>query len=220
MKWWERVGIEKPTCVIGVDEVGLGAWAGPLGVAAVVTTGDWDLAGLNDSKQLEFWQREQIYPELKKLPHSAFYAHQREIDQYGVGEALRESLDLVVCDLFAHFPHARIVVDGVSNNVDRTASILHRHDVIFLPKADTLVPAVMAASVIAKVERDRFMKEQAKRFPRYGFERHVGYGTAQHREALQKYGPCSLHRESYRPIRELLGREWDSRTSDPPRRGR
>lgn len=216
MNWWEIVGIERPHLVIGVDEVGYGAWAGPLGVAAALVDGAWDLEGLDDSKRLEFWQREKIYPTLKGLAHSTFYAHQCEIDREGVTAALKESFSLVVGDLLAHFPEARVVIDG-NERQDLGLPPATLAKVIFLPKADTLVPAVMAASVIAKVERDRFMKEQAKRFPRYGFERHVGYGTPQHKEALQKYGPCSLHRKSYRPIRALLARERDSGKAYPSR---
>jgi ribonuclease HII len=196
MEWWQLVGIPKPEVVIGADEVGLGAYAGPLGVTAVAVPVDWMRPHLNDSKQLELWEREQMYPDLVKLPHSSFQAQPVEIDRDGVGAALQESFELVVADMLLQYPTAVVVLDGQI----RLSFVQN----IALPKADTLVPAVMAASVIAKVERDRYMKHQHKRFPQYGFDRHVGYGTPQHQAALQKHGICSLHRKSYAPIRRLL----------------
>lgn len=182
--------------VIGVDEVGLGAWAGPLGVTAVAVPGNWMLKGIKDSKQLELWQREKFYKRLSELPHSSFQAHQLEIDKYGMQRALVESYELVVGDLLQRYPRALVVLDG--------NMCIKGVKYISIPKADTFVPAVMAASIIAKVERDRFMKHQHKKYPQYGFDRHVGYGTKQHADALEKYGPCGLHRKSYRPIKRIL----------------
>jgi ribonuclease HII len=187
--------------IIGSDEVGLGAWAGPLVVCAVAVKKDWlGILGLNDSKALSRRRREQVYKELvgvKGLRLSLMKSESTDIDRNGIHYCLKRAHTEAIEYLLADYPDAEIVVDG-------DLKLKRLPQAKSIPKADSLFPSVMAASIIAKVNRDWTMIALAKQYPEYGFESHVGYGTKKHQEALKKYGPCPIHRRSYRPIREIL----------------
>jgi ribonuclease HII len=181
--------------VIGVDEVGRGCWAGPLVTGAVVL--GQPIAGLKDSKKLSKNQREklsaQIHTEAKAI--GLGWVSPAEVDELGLTEAVRLAMKRALKEIKVHYD--KIIIDGnynfFSDNPKAQAII----------KADDTVPAVSAASIIAKVARDNFMRDQAVLFPKYGFEKHVGYGTKLHLEMLNLHGVSSLHRLSYKPVKSI-----------------
>jgi ribonuclease HII len=181
---------------VGIDEVGRGCWAGPL-VAGAVLLGDAPLAGLKDSKLLSKQQRERLDEQIRAaaIGYGLGWVTPAELDKIGLTEAVRLAMQRALAAIIQ--PYKEIVVDGNFN------FFAHDARARALIKADNLIPAVSAASIIAKVARDQFMAGQAAAFPGYGFEKHVGYGTAAHRDALQKLGLCELHRRSFKPIRAL-----------------
>lgn len=185
--------------MIGIDEVGRGAWAGPLVVAGCISSANLGfILGLNDSKKLTRRQRLALVEHIRKDCQFAIgVVEVAFIDEYGLSAALRAATLQVVAQL----PQCeKIILDGSVNFLKNTE---HEARVTTVIKADANYPSVMAASIIAKVYRDDLMTKLAVTYPRYGFERHVGYGTTEHKEALQKYGVLSVHRMSFRPVKEL-----------------
>lgn len=182
--------------LIGIDEVGRGCWAGPVVAAAVAL--HKPIEGLKDSKLLTRGQREILAKKIKE--HSTWrlgWVKASEVDCYGltlaVGLAMRKAIegwpDLAnMCE---------IIIDGNYNFLDDLPQAR------CMVKADQKVAEVSAASVLAKVARDDYMRQQALIYPDYKFDKHVGYGTALHRQCLEKYGVCELHRKSYKPIRQI-----------------
>ena len=199
----ERIRKSGATTIIGVDEVGLGSWAGPLVVAAVAVPYGWSHKWVTDSKRIDHQKRVRaltkvIYPTIKAkclLSHDSTY-----IDTVGVGTSLEQLTEAVALFCLTRFPDAIVVLDGEPKPIYGVPP----RRLICLPKADRFVPAVSAASILAKVSRDMYMREQAKNYPHYDFENNVGYHSLSHRRGLEKYGPCPLHRKSYRPIKEYL----------------
>jgi len=192
--------------VIGIDEVGYGAWAGPLTVGGVVFEKGWGSDKLRDSKKMTAKLREKL---LVTLIHpNAVYSitksmTAREVDELGVKDALRK-LHRDVCSVcYFSYMDSVVVIDGERDY----SSYINKPDVIYLPKADDIVPAVSAASILAKHQRDRKMVGLATKYPGYAFEKNKGYGTPEHQKGLKELGPCALHRKSYRPIREILAQQ-------------
>jgi len=177
---------------LGLDEVGRGCWAGPL-VAGAVVLGE-PIAGLKDSKQLTASQRERLAAVIhdQALAVGLGWVEPTEIDQLGLTQSTRLAMERALA-------HISLVIDEIiiDGNINFLASDGRARAVI---KADMTIPAVSAASIVAKVARDAYMIEAAKNFPAYGFEKHVGYGTAVHQAALRQYGACQLHRCSYKPV--------------------
>ena len=185
--------------ILGIDEVGRGPWAGPLVVGACVL-GDAKIEGLTDSKKLSAKKREALAGEIsEKCEYGLGWVYADELDKIGLSAALREACREAVKQIQA--PYHEIIIDGTVNFLSDTPLCSY---VQVLKKADLLVPEVSAASIIAKVARDRYMAEIAHKYPFYGFEKHVGYGTAAHRAAIEKYGVCPEHRKSFRPIAEII----------------
>lgn len=209
----ERARLAGARYLIGVDEVGYGAWAGPLVVAGVVTPIDWTLLGVTDSKKISSNKRERLYPQiLNNISYSV--VHDRTagyIDRVGMGKVIVEATCYVVVRCLRVFPDAAVMLDGNPGPVDEW---LKRHypktPVITEPKADSKVLAVGAASIVAKVERDAMMCWLEERFPGYDFEGNKGYHSAKHVEGLQNLGPCVEHRRSYKPIKAYLERHGHS----------
>ena len=183
--------------ILGIDEVGRGVWAGPLVVGAVVLGGA-QIEGLNDSKLLTKKRREQLYEEVyaSGAGIGLGWVSPAEIDDIGLSQALRLATKRAVQDVGASFHE--IIIDGTVNFLAGTALESH---VTLMKKADQLVPSVSAASIVAKVARDRYMAEQDEIYSGYKFAQHVGYGTAIHRAALAEYGVTPLHRRSVAPVR-------------------
>lgn len=197
--------------ILGIDEVGRGPWAGPLVVGAVIlgtnflhseTTHDAWLT-LDDSKRLTTSQRTILNQVILDNAASTGlgWVPAAEIDRFGLSASLKLATRRAVKQILTcKIPFDEIIIDGTVNFLSNTPL---EDRVSTLKKADHLIKEVSAASIIAKVARDQYMVNLAKQYPSYGFEKHVGYGTAQHRAALTEYGPCPEHRYSFRPISSL-----------------
>jgi ribonuclease HII len=184
----------------GVDEAGRGCWAGPVVAAAVVFRGAAP-AGLNDSKQLTARRREALVPLIQANAWWAVgVASEREIEQHNILQATFLAMRRAVARL-PELALTQVVVDG---NRDPKLIVPASCSVETLVKADALVAEVSAASILAKVHRDRYMVELAKRYPGYGFEVHAGYGVPDHIAALEKLGPCEAHRMTFKPLKKWL----------------
>jgi ribonuclease HII len=181
--------------IVGVDEVGRGAWAGPLVVGAVVMGGE-AVDGLTDSKKLTAKKREKLALQIKLTAAGIGlgWVSAKTIDQIGISKALtlatQRALTGINCD------YDQIIIDG-------TVNFLSDPRVTTMKQADLLVPSVSAASIVAKVARDRYMSIISGAFPGYAFERHVGYGTAVHQAAITALGTSPIHRMSFAPMKTM-----------------
>ena len=187
-----------PRYTAGVDEAGRGPLAGPVVVAAVILKPRHGLRGLDDSKALSEEAREYLFPRIQRaaLCWRVEFVGRAEIDALNILWATMEGMRRAVC---AMAPAAtRVLVDG-----DRVPPGLPC-PARALVGGDAREPAIMAASILAKVSRDRHMQELCARYPGYGFSRHKGYSTPEHLEALARLGPCDEHRRSFAPVRESL----------------
>ena len=187
-------------CLIaGIDEAGRGAWAGPVVAAAVIlnlaeTSG---LQAVNDSKQLSAQQRDRLYPIIidQCIAYGIGQGSVEEIDAIGILPATRLAMQRAVAALMPQ-PDA-LIIDAVRlPQVNKPQAVFNF--------ADSISLSVAAASILAKVTRDRMLIDLDARYPAYGFARHKGYGTRIHQAALQSIGPCEIHRKSFRPIKALL----------------
>lgn len=184
--------------VAGLDEVGRGAWAGPLTVAAVVLPPEGCVTGLRDSKQLEPAEREQVAAGVRALALAIGLGHASndEIDRRGLGPALRAAARRAV-EALPEQPDV-VLIDGRSDLLDGYGTLNET-----VVGGDARCASIAAASVVAKVTRDREMVSAAAAHPVYAFDANKGYGTPAHRAALQQHGPCALHRHTWAPIRRL-----------------
>lgn len=190
------------TLIAGVDEVGRGPLVGPVVAAAVILPKNYKLDGLNDSKKLTEKKREELYPIIMKDAISVGIGEvsAKEIDEINIYEASRKAMMIAIDNLDVKPEH--ILVDAMPLFTDIP------HDAII--HGDALSLSIAAASVIAKVTRDRMMIELDGKYPMYGFKKHKGYPTKLHLENLQKYGPLENYRFTYGPVRDLIikdGRE-------------
>lgn len=193
--------------ILGSDEVGYGAWAGPLFVCAVAAPKVWvPPKGLTDSKQLSAFDRRRLYAELQRLPMVLVSVSNLDIDRLGAQVALIEAHTTALLSLLKRFPGADVVVDGTLS-LPLLRKEARGSKVRCFPRADATFPVVSAASVIAKVNRDYLMQQYHQQFPYYGWNTNVGYGTKAHETGLKKHGVCSLHRQSYRPIKKFMEKE-------------
>lgn len=191
---WQPVGL-----VAGVDEAGRGPLAGPVVAAAVILDQDRPIAGVNDSKKLTPRKRESLFDVIKaqSLCFSIAEASPQEIDELNILQATMLAMRRAVEGL--RLKPAQVLVDG------------NRIPVLSVPaeaivKGDAKVAAIAAASILAKVHRDRLCQSMHDTYPEYGFATHKGYPTAEHLAALAKHGACELHRRSFAPVREALMR--------------
>lgn len=189
--------------ILGIDEVGRGPWAGPLVIGAVILPEekpDW-INNLTDSKKLSAKNRETLNELiLREASASALgWVSSRELDTLGMSAALKLATRRAVKNIqLKKIPFSEIVIDGTVNFLSETSL---KNYVTNLKKADLLIKEVSAASIIAKVARDHYMSELSKLYPEFGFEKHVGYGTAAHKAAIEKFGLTPEHRRSFKPIK-------------------
>ncbi|MDH5517685.1 MAG: ribonuclease HII [Gammaproteobacteria bacterium] len=181
----------------GVDEAGRGPLVGSVVAAAVILNPDKPVAGLADSKKLSESRRQQLAEQIKDsaLAWSVASVSAEEIDQINILQATMKAMKLAVEGL-------SIAPDKVEVDGNRCPDIAYPVEAIV--KGDAKVQAISAASILAKVERDRQMIELHQRYPQYGFESHKGYGTKQHIAALQQHGACPLHRRTFSPVKKVL----------------
>ena len=193
--------------ILGIDEVGRGPLAGPLVVGAVILPEEkpeW-VFSLRDSKKLSMKKREELSAIiLAEVPAYGFgWVFPEELDSVGISEALRLATRRAVEEVQKRkVAFLQIVIDGKVNFLSGTSLAQFVSTAV---KADDLIKEVSAASIIAKVARDNYMKEVAGKFPGYGFEKNVGYGTAMHLRAIQENGICQEHRRSFEPIKSMVG---------------
>ena len=192
--------------VVGVDEVGVGCLAGPVMAAAVALRGDepW-LDSLDDSKRLSGVKREDVYGFIidSALAFGVGYASHEEVDEVGIASARRRAVVMAFRNCKERLGRdAAAVVDD--RRLAWVRSDLGGGASIFADKADQRSYSVAAASIVAKVLRDRHMRKMAHMWLGYEFEKNVGYGTPRHIEALTKLGPCPIHRRSFEPLRGML----------------
>ncbi len=183
--------------VAGVDEAGCGPLAGPVVVAAVILHPRRPVEGLDDSKKLSPRRREALYPQIvaRALAWRIEFVYVDEIDALNILQARLTGMRRALCALDPAATHARI--DGNRLPVDLPC---HGEAVV---GGDGLEPAIMAASILAKVARDRAMVELHARYPQYGFHLHKGYASQAHLAALREHGPCPQHRRSFSPVSQL-----------------
>lgn len=190
-----------PRRVCGVDEAGRGPWAGPVVAASVMFAGRKSIPrGLDDSKQLDKATREKLAQKLYAKPEEIFIgvgiASVEEIERFNIWGATALAM-LRATQALPYTPEVALV-DG------KTKPKGFACDIQTIIGGDAISFSIAAASIIAKTHRDALMAEYAREYPQYGFERHVGYGTKAHQNALREHGVCPLHRRSWGPIRSLL----------------
>lgn len=188
--------------ILGIDEVGRGPWAGPLVVGGVIlkdANETW-CDELNDSKKLTKKKREELSKIINESADAVAlgWVSANELDKIGMSEALKLATRRMVLEIKNQkIPFNEIIIDGTVNFLKGTSFEPYT---TILKKADMLIKEVSAASIVAKVARDNYMTELSKKYPEYGFEKHVGYGTALHRSAIEKFGTTPEHRHSFKPL--------------------
>lgn len=180
--------------VLGIDEAGRGPLAGPLSVAGVIFPIGYENPEIYDSKALSEKKRDRLYEVIKEdaLWFEIIEVSPADIDRYNILEADRRAMRQIALDA----PADIVLTDDVKFDLDRP--------VIDLIKGDQLSFSIAAGSILAKVTRDRIMKEYDLEYPEYGFAKHKGYPTKMHKEALEQYGVTPIHRRSYGPVRKIL----------------
>jgi len=185
------------TLTAGVDEAGRGPLAGPVVVAAVILPVEYDLKSLDDSKRLTALKRERLLPQIEAqaIAFAVEFVTPEEIDRVNILQATMNGMQRAV-EKLSPTPD-RAMIDG-----NRAPDL--SCEVKTVIGGDGLIPSISAASVLAKVYRDRLMLQLHEQYPGYGFDRHKGYPTAHHLERLKTLGPCAIHRQSFAPVRNAL----------------
>ncbi len=181
--------------VAGVDEAGRGPLAGPVVAAAVVLPLDTDLEGLNDSKKISSAKRDELFPKIQMMVHGIAVVNPEVIDEINILQATRLAMKQAMEKLSSD-PDL-LLIDGnqkIDSPVEQWAIV----------KGDAKSFSIAAASVLAKVTRDRIMEDYHRLFPQYEFARHKGYGTQLHRDLIAEHGPCPIHRRTFRGVTEYL----------------
>lgn len=189
--------IKKFNYIAMADEAGAGPLAGDLVIAAVILNKNKPIYGLNDSKKLTEKKRELLFDEIieKALYYKIVNISPQEIDEINIFQARMKGFKLAI-EGIKKTEYA--LVDG--NKLPKDLIV----PADYIIKGDSKIEGIAAASILAKVSRDRLIVEQSKMYPEYAFEKHKGYGTKFHMEVLKKYGPCPIHRMSYKPVNESI----------------
>jgi len=206
-KFEKAARLQGATCIAGVDEVGRGALFGPVVAAAVILPPDTRVRGLRDSKQLLREDRERLAKvvERKAVAIAVAEVDAETIDRVNIYQATRIAMSAAVGRLTLTPDH--LLIDAMRLDLEcAQTSIIY---------GDSLSISIAAASVVAKVYRDRRMCELDREYPQYGLASHKGYSTPQHLAALEKHGPCPLHRKSFRPVAQT-SLPWENSIPDNP----
>lgn len=203
---------EKASLICGVDEAGRGPLAGPVVAAAVILDPKRPIEGLRDSKKLSAHTRELLAEKIKEnaLAWAIAESSVADIDRMNILQATMAAMRKAVLQL--NPAPELVLVDG-----NRLPELPFRAEPIV--KGDDLVPEISAASILAKTYRDALMKIIAGMYPKYGFERHAGYGTAYHLKMLEKWGPCPVHRMTFGPVAEI-SKKFERKADRQKRKGR
>ena len=185
--------------IAGIDEAGRGPLAGPVVAAAVILLSKINIPELNDSKKLSPKKREELFPKIQEMSvaFSVAVIDQEVIDEINILQATRLAMKKAVETL--KITPGLLLIDGnqkIDSNLNQWAIV----------KGDSRSLTIAAASVLAKVTRDRIMDDYHKLYPQYGFDRHKGYGTKIHRNQIQEYGPCPVHRKTFKGVSEYINR--------------
>ncbi len=182
--------------IAGVDEAGRGPLAGPVYAAAVILKPNTIIKGINDSKKLSEKRREELFEEIteKAVAYNIFSIDEKRIDEINILNATYEAMNGAVNGL--SIKPDFVLIDG-----NCISGMKLPHETVV--KGDAKSVSIAAASILAKVSRDRFIYKMAQKYPQYGFEKHKGYGTKAHNEAILEYGPCEIHRKTF--LKKLLG---------------
>lgn len=189
--------------VVGIDEVGRGPLAGPVAAGAVAFTKKCiPVEGVRDSKTLSLKQRNELYENIKEnvKGYGIGMVDEGMIDMIGIQEAVKKAMEIALSNLEKMIGKKvdYLLIDGT--NVEE----LGEYPTMKISKGDLHHYCISAASILAKVDRDNLMIEYGKKYPEYGFERNMGYGTKEHLNALKKYGICEIHRRSYKPVNDCM----------------
>jgi len=186
--------------IAGCDEVGRGPLAGPVVAAAVILDPAYKIEGLHDSKQLSEKKRDILYEEIVKhsISYNVQYIFPEEIDRINIYQASKKAMITAISHL------DKVPTFILSDAMPLEGQAIPYESII---KGDTLSASIAAASILAKVERDRYMVQMSTQYPGYGFEKHKGYPTKIHKEALDKLGICEIHRKSYKPVLDCIEKQ-------------
>ncbi|UCD72455.1 MAG: ribonuclease HII [Syntrophobacterales bacterium] len=184
--------------IAGIDEAGRGPLAGPVVAAAVIFSREWVDEEITDSKRLAPKRREELFGKILSSSRSVGIGvvDQNEIDRTNILQATLKAMEMAVVELSP--PPDYLLVDGIHGLPVQIPQRLIR-------RGDTLSISIAAASIVAKVTRDRMMMEHHERYPQYNFAKHKGYGTREHLEAIRKFGYCELHRMTFRGVKAHSG---------------
>ncbi len=186
--------------ICGVDEAGRGSLAGPVVVAACILPPFLRIDGINDSKKLSAKKRRELYKIIIKnaISYKIVFISEEIIDNLNIYQATKKGMLEAILGLDKEPDYVLIDAMPLGELAIPHDSIIH---------GDARCASVAAASILAKVARDEFMEKMDVKYPDYGFRRHKGYGTKQHFEALEKYGPCPIHRKSYYPVSKYYSKQ-------------
>lgn len=186
--------------IAGVDEVGRGPLAGPVVVATVILPLNLRIKGINDSKKLSLKKRNELYKIIlnEALAVNVSFIDERVIDEINIYEATKKGMLEAISGLKIKPEHVLIDAMPLRELAIAHTSIIH---------GDALSASIGAASIIAKVTRDEYMDKMDIKYPNYGFKHHKGYCTKEHLEALEKYGPCEIHRKSFAPVKKFYTKQ-------------
>jgi ribonuclease HII len=189
--------------VVGIDEVGRGPLAGPVAAGAVAFSKECEVVeGVRDSKTLSEKQRNELYGEITESVkgYGIGMVSEKEIDDIGIQMAVLKAMTLALKSVEEMIGGKAeyLLIDG------RNVELIGEYPTMKLSKGDLHHYSISAASILAKVDRDNLMIKYSKKYPEYGFDRNMGYGTKEHLSALKKYGVCDIHRRSFKPVAECV----------------
>lgn len=186
--------------ICGVDEAGRGPLAGPVVVASCILPPFLRIKGINDSKKLSAKKREELYKIIVKqaIDYKIVFVSNEDVDKYKIYQATKKGMLEAVSKLKVQPDYALIDAMPLHELELKHDSIIH---------GDARCASIAAASILAKVTRDHYMEKMDVKYPNYGFKKHKGYPTKDHLEALEKYGPCKIHRKTYAPVSKYFSKQ-------------